>query len=103
MEDIRIINEKGEVQYVTPAIANNERLLAKYGWRKEHLGETTNSQRDLENNEEGGDHIVTNESIDEKVLREEYFNVFGKKPGNKSIATMIKEIEEHKTAIQNGN
>jgi hypothetical protein len=101
MDDIRIINTKtGDVKTVAPHIANNAKLLKSYGYMKQDLGKKEELRdivipppivdQETPPPFNGG---ITEESMTEDQAREKYFELFGKKAGNKSLSTILKDIE----------
>lgn len=113
-DKVRIINDKGEVKHVSPKIAGNAKLLKSYGFRVEDfkkeekvaempIGETIPSQdeilrADLRIDAQGFEpETIVEKSLEE--LKEEYFELTGKKAGNKKADTIKAEIEEYKTGL----
>jgi hypothetical protein len=120
-QKVRVVNIKTGIEsFKMPHIANNEKLLKSYGFirqdfKKEEpkkvivptvIDNPIDSSNPLEW-EEGGEFVgdVLNKPIDLTLLESEslrlkYSEVFGKKAGNKSDATILKELQD-KLTIQN--
>jgi hypothetical protein len=121
---VRIVNQKtGEAKFVMPHIADNAKLLKSYGFikqdfkkeEKKPIGEvvvsedgitfipdTPGKSKDLigvpqDSFETSRKYVITDNTVTEANAREKYFEIFGKKAGNKSLATMLKEIEDKQT------
>lgn len=115
IQDVRIIHIKtGEIKYVAPQIANNEKLLKSYGYIKQDLGADINPLIAEKIKEEGPvkiyntnievvakyedlDSEFVGDRLSESDARIEYEKIFGKKAGNKKLENILKEIQESKT------
>jgi hypothetical protein len=127
---VRIINNTtGEVRFVMPHIADNEKRLKQYGFVKQdfekkeekkdqgtitHNGDTITYSKPMVPHDlittptakleyefpNNGDEIpAINERsyMTDEEAREKYFELFGKKPGNKKLETILSEIQEKLT------
>jgi hypothetical protein len=129
---VRIINDKGQVKYVSKHIADNTKLLKMYGFIKQDfekkeekdlvpvlnyskteadpkiIGWVEKEERDLscpqlvQGLEElgeltDGDILIKEQPMTEEQAREKYFELFGKKAGNKKLETILTEIQEKLT------
>jgi hypothetical protein len=96
--EVRIIHEKtGAVKFVAPHIANNTRLLKSYGYVKQDLPKKEEEPQPTKIEEQIKAMSFTasiSDGMTEEQVREEYFKVFGKKPGNKKLETILNEIKE---------
>jgi hypothetical protein len=113
-QKVRVVNIKTGIEsFKMPHIANNEKLLKSYGFIKQDFKkeEPKNVLVPPVVNpvewEEGGEFVgdVLNTPIDLTLLESEslrlkYSEVFGKKAGNKSDTTILKELQD-KLTIQN--
>ena len=103
MSKVRIVNTKtGDVKYVTPQIANNEKMLKSYEWIVQDFKE---KRQEKETPVTPFELLVTEpnkfepEAIEDKSLEElkaEYKELTGRMAGNKKAETIAKEIQEIK-------
>jgi hypothetical protein len=108
MNRVRIINDKGQIKYVAKHIAENEKLLKQYGFTKQDLNEGREEAKakweypevepELQNIFVRPSKIEIEHQLTEEQAREKYFEIFGKKAGNKKLENILKEIEEKQTA-----
>jgi hypothetical protein len=112
MERVRIINNTtGEVRFVMPHIAENSKLLKQYGYVKQDfekkepvLSGTTTGTANI-----SGAYftepvppiedllIIDDQPLTEDQAKAKYFELFGKKAGNKKLETILSEIQEKLT------
>jgi hypothetical protein len=107
---VRIVSNTGVVRFVTPHIANNARLLKSYGFMKQDFEKKEESIDSKpieykkpempENYQESIAELLTPDikyGMTEEQAREKYFELFGKKPGNKKLETILSEIQDKLT------
>jgi hypothetical protein len=117
-QKVRVVNIKtGAESFKMPHIANNEKLLKSYGFikqdfKKEEIKKTLASElitlpsdlnlSPVDSSDATNWGIVTEDLtlLESESLRLKYSEVFGKKAGNKSDATILKELQD-KLTIQN--